>query len=180
MDLSGLSPYRRVDRAAYSAADMPEFPARPFLVHLAWKGVEAGAVIGLAATPVYALARGVPLGAAWRRALPAGAVFATAVTSAMTAGKAYTGALDAAGVDDRGYRLSKHASQLHVDHYALVGAGAGAAAGAVFGRYAVRSVVATSLTGVALGVAAHAVETMVLPELERRRAASGGAGGAGQ
>lgn len=171
MDLSGIDPRRRVDRASYSASDMPEYPARPFLVHLAWKGVEAGAVIGLIATPIYSLVKKVPLGTAWRRAMPAGFIFASTVTGAMTFGKLWKGDLNVEGVDDRGYRLSKSKSQLHADYYSAIGTAAGASAGAILGRYALRSMVAGSLTGAALGVGAHALETMVIPELEKRRAA---------
>jgi hypothetical protein len=175
LDWSGMDPRRRVNRDDYSAADMPEYPARPFIAHLWAKCFEAGGTIGLVATPVLALTRKLPLGTAWRRAMPGGFLFATAVTWGMTAKKLHAGSLDVAGVDDRGYRLSKNGAQLHVDRYALVGGLAGAAAGGVLGRFALRSVVAAGLTGAALGVFAHAGETIVLPKLQAR---SGGGGAA--
>lgn len=177
-DWSGIDPRRRVNREDYSAADMPEYPARPFVLHLWAKCFEAGGTIGLVATPVLALTRKVPLGTAWRRAMPGGFLFATVMTWGLTAKKLHDGALDVAGVDDRGYRLSKNEAQLHVDRYALAGGLAGAAAGAVLGRFALRSVAAAGLTGAALGVFAHAGETIVIPKLQARNGATAAAAAA--
>lgn len=166
--LAALDWDRAVDATAYGAADMPRFPSRPFLIHLAWKGLQVGSVAGLAATGVVAAARRVPLASAWRGYMPVGGVVGTVITFGMLGGKAMSGAMDVAGVDDRGYRLSRSASQLAVDHCSAVGGAVGAAAGAIFGRFAVRSVVASGLTGVAAGVGWHVGHTIALPALRKR------------
>lgn len=172
LSLSGLDPARRVDRARYGAADVPEHPARVLLAHLAWKCAQGGAVLGCLATPLVALTRGAGWGAAWRTSLLWGTLSATAGTAGLTAQRLLTGGLGDEGVDDRAYRLSQSASQLHVDRYSLVGACGGAALGSIAGRLAWRSVLPWALAGVAAGVAAHTVETLVLPELDKQRVAA--------
>ena len=75
--------------------------------------------------------------------------------------------LDVDGVDDRAFRLAHHAGQNTVDRYTYIGVGVGAAAGAILGRAAVRSVIASGLTGAAIGVAAYGIETIALPALSK-------------
>jgi hypothetical protein len=166
--LAALDWNRPVDRSSYGAADMPPYPARPFLIHLAWKGLQFGSVAGLAATGVVTVARRVPLASAWRGCMPVGGVVGTVLTFGMVGGKAMSGGMDVAGVDDRGYRLSRSASQLAVDECSAVGGAVGAAAGAILGQFALRSVVASGLTGVAAGVGWHVGHTMALPALRKR------------
>ena len=152
-DWSALDPRRRVDASSYGAS-MPAHPAAELGRHLLAKGVERGAVVGLAATPLVALARGSPLGSTWRAAMLTSVAGGLAATAALTLFKAARGELDAAGVDDRAYRIAHSASQNAVDRAALLGGAAGAAAGAILGTRALRSVAAASFSGAALGLGA--------------------------
>ncbi len=67
--------------------------------------------------------------------------------------------IDAEGVDDRAYRLSRHAGQATVDRFSAVGALAGAAVGSVLGRQALRSVAATASMGCGAGVLVYLAQT---------------------
>ena len=100
--------------------------------------------------------------------MPRSLIFATAATWGLAAQKLYSGSLTIEGVDDRAFRLAKNRSQQHVDQYSFVGGCSGLALGAVFGRYAFSSILASGMTGVGLAVLAHTVETIVIPELEKR------------
>jgi len=180
-----LDPRRPVDRSAYTSAAMPPFPARTLLLHCLAKGCE-WSVLGLALWPLYSRARARPLAATFRPvflSLPAAGV---AATFALLAGRHQQGRLDAAGVDDRAFRIAAHEGQNAVDRRAGAGALAGAAAGALVGGRAGRTLLgalASASFGAALGVAWHGVQ---MPEtragLARARAAldmlRGGGGGA--
>ena len=69
------------------------------------------------------------------------------------------------GIDDRAYRIEHNVGQMTVDKYSLIGGLIGAADGAILGKFGLRSVAASSLTGVAAGVAVYGVKTMLLPKL---------------
>lgn len=92
---------RQVNQNDYSDT-MPPYPARTLAGHVALKGLEAGAVLGLSLTPIVALTRRLPLSLSWSRAMALGPIMGTAATLLLLAGKAYgTDTLDVHGVDDR-------------------------------------------------------------------------------
>jgi phage shock protein PspC (stress-responsive transcriptional regulator) len=78
------------------------------------------------------------------------------------------GELAADGVDDRAYRLVKNSGQVLVDKYSLVGGGVGATYGAIFGGLGVRSVFSGTMTGVAFGVAAYAIQQYAIPRINEQ------------
>ena len=163
--LHPLDPRRRVDRSQYSAADMPEHPGRVLVVHCLAKGLQWSAA-GLLLWPALSLALRRPLRATFAPvflALPAAGVLAT---GAMLAFKAR--AMDDAGVDDRAFRIARHAGQNAVDREAALGAAAGAALGAVLGQRALTGVLAGASLGAALGVAYHGTELEETREALRR------------
>ena len=84
--------------------------------------------------------------------MPVGAVGGTLLSLGLLAAKEYKGELSVEGVDDRAFRIVHSQSQQRVDRGSEIGALAGAAAGAVLGRHGFRSVLASSFTGVAIGV----------------------------
>lgn len=153
VDLSPLDPSRRVPRGTYPAEDFPEFPARVLHAHLVAKGLE-WSVLGLAAAPALAAARGTP----WRASVLGAAAAGLAATYGLTAALAAQGKLTAEGVDDRAYRILKNAGQARVDRLALGGAALGAAAGAVVFGAGLYGVAAHAALGCALGVAARGAE----------------------
>jgi hypothetical protein len=59
---------RYVPPGTYPAEDFPPYPARVLTQHVAVKGVQLGACLGLAATPLWSLLRKAPLMTTWRRA----------------------------------------------------------------------------------------------------------------
>lgn len=98
--------------------------------------------------------------------MPVAAGLGVTASLGLLAFKQAQGSLTDEGVDDRAYRISKHAGQAKVDTYTLVGGLIGAADGAILGKFGLRSVCASSLTGVALGVAVYGAVTFGLPKLE--------------
>ena len=98
--------------------------------------------------------------------MPITAVLGVTASLGLLAAKDYQGALTHEGIDDRAYRISRHKGQAKVDWYSLVGGLIGAADGAILGKHGLRSIAASSLTGVALGVAVYGAETFALPKLE--------------
>jgi len=92
---------RQVNQNDYTET-MPLYPARTLAGHVALKGLEAGATLSLAITPIVALTRRMPLSMAWSRAMTLGPIGGSIVSLALLAGKAYgTDTLDIHGVDDR-------------------------------------------------------------------------------
>lgn len=125
---------RKVDQSAYTN-EMPEYPARVLTTHCAMKGVQLGSILGTAIlTPAYAFYRKVPLGSSLRTCAFPGTLLGVALSLSMLYAKDYNGSLDVAGVDDRAYRLVHNEGQVKVDQYSVIGAAAGATAGAVLGR----------------------------------------------
>jgi hypothetical protein len=95
------------------------------------------------------------LGDALKTSVNRSAFFAFIITSGMLAAQTYTGKFDAAGVDDRAYRLAHNKGQLEVDSWSRQGAAAGLAYAALRGHARPRTLAAYSLTGVALSVFAY-------------------------
>ncbi len=158
-----LDVWRRVNRDSYSAADMPEFPARVLLSHCLAKGLE-WSVLGLVAWPLWMPRFG--FSAAFRRAFIVAPAVGTAGTALLLGYKAaFAHDMDDPGVDDRAYRISRSASQTAVDDKAWRWGLAGASAGAVLGSHGVASVASGAGFGIALAVAAHAAP-MVAKELD--------------
>jgi hypothetical protein len=93
--------------------------------------------------------------------MPISATLFTAASAGALFKKNVDGALDPEANDDRSFRLIHNASQNRVDKYATIGACLGLADGAILGRAALRSTVASGLTGLALGVAAFGVQTVL-------------------
>jgi hypothetical protein len=149
-----LDVFRSV-KGLYPAEDMPEYPARVLIVHCLAKGAE-WSVAAVPLAPLLSRVRGVPLLQSWRTSFLAVPALATAGTMGMLAYKAGT-SMDAAGVDDRAYRISRHQGQLQVDRLAGIGAALGLAAGLIAGsRLPIRGAIPASVSfGCALGVMAH-------------------------
>ncbi len=156
----GLSWNRQVDRTIYSAEDMPEYPARTLIVHILNKGLQMGSLFGLIIiTPSIAIFRKQSFGEVWKRAMPLSAMLGTVACAGLLTYKAQdpssTPAFDAAGVDDRAYRLAKHEGQTKMDKYAFVGGLIGGGVGGVILRSAL---VASTSTGIAFGSMYYAAE----------------------
>lgn len=118
-----MDPWRSV-KGQYPAEDMPEYPARVLIEHCAWKGVQ-WSVLALPAWPIYSLLKRKPLAATYRRVFIAMPLAGSILTFAMLGYKAVF-QMDAAGVDDRAYRISKSEGQNQVDNLSLRGALIGA------------------------------------------------------
>jgi hypothetical protein len=149
--------YRKVDSASYSET-MPTYPARVLTAHCAMKGLQAGAIGGLAIMPVYKVMTKQPLSVAWGRCLPPPTIGGMALSLGFLGYKHFQGDLDIAGVDDRAYRIAKSEGQTRVDKYSMVGGLVGASVGALFGKLRVGNIISASATGIAVGVAYYLVE----------------------
>lgn len=155
--------WRRVDSEAYTATNLPTFPARTLLTHVAWKGVQLGSVAGVVISPLYAIVRAQPLTSVYRKVLWRTTVAGTVGSLALLAYKEFQGELTVEGVDDRAYRIHVHKKQTAIDNMSLLGACFGATAGAIVGTRGHKSVVTGALTGVAAAVAVYALEEATHP-----------------
>lgn len=158
-EASWLDLGRRVPRGTYPVADFPQYPAQVLFNHLVAKAVQAGAIAGLAITPIWALTRSRPMLLVFPRVLTVTTGGAVAATIGLMVRLEMSGDLGPARVDDRAYRISKNAGQLRADWYAAIGGCVGASLGAVFGKRALRSVFPASMTGIAVGTLTAAAET---------------------
>jgi hypothetical protein len=149
---------------------MPEYPARTLIVHILNKGLQMGSLFGLIIiTPSIAIFRKKSFGEIWKKAMPLSAMFGTITTTGLLTYKAQDSAtvpaFDAAGIDDRAYRLVRHEGQNKMDKYAFVGGLIGCGVGGVLLRSAL---VASTSTGIALGSMVYAAEkTEALEEIEK-------------
>ena len=151
--------FRKINDQKYTDADLPMYPVKTLVTHVAMKGVQLGSIFGLVfVTPAVAFYRKVNPLTAWSRVMPIYPFVGMAITMSMLYGKHQQGILDEDGVDDRAYRIHHNAGQTAADKYSTLGAAAGAAAGAVIGKLGFRSILSAGATGAALGVGFYAVE----------------------
>lgn len=155
---------RKVDPSAYTAVDMPEYPARTLTTHVLVKGLQMGSTLGvLVLTPIVVFIRKTPFVYTWRRITPITAMAGALVSGSLLAAKSMQphspgskdAPMDVAGVDDRAYRIAQNAGQVRMDQLSLLGGMCGGAVGAVLLRGAVA---ASAASGIALGVLYFAAE----------------------
>ncbi|CAM9761202.1 unnamed protein product [Phaeothamnion confervicola] len=144
--------------------------------HVVLKGAQAGSVIGLATSPAAWLLRGrtEPLWSGTcarfcRRGVGIGAVLGLVAV----VGKATQ--IDKSGIEDRGYRIARSATQIKCDKYS----GVGAAGGGVVGLVAGVSMGAAACQGLGLGVLAYIGETAWRKSAAAAAVSGEGDGGSG-
>lgn len=91
--LHGLNWNRKVDPEAYSAGDMPLYPARVLILHCLMKGIQLGSVAGMGVFPIWKVYKKVPWSVALRSCMPRSIVGGTAISMGLLGAKAYQGAL---------------------------------------------------------------------------------------
>ena len=120
---------RKIDYSSYGDSDLPEYPARKLIIHVAIKGLQLGSVLGLfVLTPSLAFyfRKRLPIRDAFRYTVPVSTIFGGVFSLALLYGKYYQGDLSSNDrVDDRAYRLHKNAGQQQVDRYSFIGFMAG-------------------------------------------------------
>jgi hypothetical protein len=116
--------FRKVDQSSYSS-EMPEYPTLVLLKHLAYRGMQVGAVVGLLSVPpLKYLKKKWTVSYIFRTVVPA-------VSYGMGVGAMaipYAKGLDADGIDDRAYRLAHNEKQNRLDFYSTWGLAIGASA----------------------------------------------------
>eukprot|EP01032_Pedospumella_encystans_P027343 gene27343-30907_t len=148
---------RRIDESCYDADSLPTYPARVLAVHVAQKGVQAGALGGLLMVPVISYLRKLPLRTAWTRVMVPAPFIGTAISLSMLFAMDYYKPMGLEGVDDRAFRIMNNAGQVKVDKYSTVALAAGAAIGAVT-IGGLSAILAGASTGVAAGVGVYSAE----------------------
>lgn len=149
--------HRKINSQKYGDYDLPVYPARTLAAHVAAKGLQAGALIGLlVATPAVMKFGKKSIYSSWSIAVPVSATLGCSIALGMLYGKYINGQLTEDGVDDRAYRIYHHAGQRKVDRYSAVGGVAGLCSVIVLRRF--RGTLATAATGVAAGVLLYAAE----------------------
>eukprot|EP01040_Poterioochromonas_malhamensis_P005868 gene5870-6310_t len=164
--------FRKVDADAYTAQDMPEYPARTLTAHCVMKGIQLGSVAGtLLVAPALKIVRrntDLTFNQALRTALPRSILGGLALSLGLLAGKAYQGALDIEGVDDRAYRIHHSEGQKKVDKYSTIGGMAGSGAGVLIGGGSMAAIVSFSGIGVTAGIGYYLFEKyQILDEIKK-------------
>lgn len=140
---------RRIDESKYGTSDLPQYPVRTLVGHVAMKGVQVGAVAGLVAgVPLIAYLRKLPASHAWRRVMPIAPVIGSALSLTGLFVLNYTKPMGFDGIDDRAYRIMHNKGQVRVDQRTILGGAIGAAVGTAVAPGLV-SILAASSTGVA-------------------------------
>lgn len=118
---------RKIDKQKYTDSDVPLYPARTLISHVAVKGLQLGSLVGIGGVvPFFAFYRKMPFPAAFRTLVPFSSALGCAASLALLYGKAYSGELDSDdSVDDRAYRIYKNEGQNKVDTYSFIGAMSG-------------------------------------------------------
>mmetsp|Transcript_20197 Transcript_20197/g.33795 ORF Transcript_20197/g.33795 Transcript_20197/m.33795 type:complete len:179 (+) Transcript_20197:58-594(+) len=156
---------RKIDSSKYPSTELPTYPARTLTAHVAMKGIQLGSVAGLVV--------GVPFmnrellkwkrggtnmfSSAWLRVMPVAPLLGLTATLTMLFVKNFRQELDDDGVDDRAFRLINNYNQMKLDQFSVIGAAVGAGAGAIL-RPGLRSIMASSTTGVVFGILAFGAE----------------------
>lgn len=116
---------RKIDHSLYGDNDLPEYPARKLIIHVAIKGLQLGSVLGVfALTPAVAFyyRKRLSIRDAFRYTVPASTILGGVFSLGLLYGKYYQGDLSSNdGVDDRAYRLHKNSGQQQVDRYSFIG-----------------------------------------------------------
>jgi hypothetical protein len=157
---------REVNQELYSAEDMPKYPARVLYAHLAMKAIQIGAGMGFAVSPVYAYLKKTSINQASVKIFPVTTILGFGITSGLTYKLYSEGKLDEAGVDDRAYRISKHAGQNKVDKYSFLGGMAGAATGVLAGKGSPGVMLSAACVGVTAGMVSYLIEDKFLNKTE--------------
>lgn len=130
--------------------EAPLYPARTLLTHVATKSVQLGSALGLAVSPAVAMFSRRGMGAAIRVSVNRGSLLLFVLTSGAMAARTYSGQFDIMSVDDRAYRIAHNKGQRQLDAWSLQAACGGLVCGALAGSSSPGSLLAWSLTGVAL------------------------------
>ncbi|KAI9024022.1 hypothetical protein DFJ74DRAFT_60704 [Hyaloraphidium curvatum] len=147
----------------YPGSGMPANTGMLLTGHVVLKTVEAGAIVGLATSPIgyfFSKDKNKSLLRNAFRYPGRGTLIGIPLGLFMVAGKSYS--MDGPGVDDRAYRIMHNEGQQRTDRFATYGAIGGAVAGAVgvlVPGAGLTRIWNTSSVGVALGVLVH-VATM--------------------
>lgn len=166
--VSGLDLNREVDRSAYTAQDMPRYPARVLASHVTMKALQFGSCLGCVAVPAWSVLRKQPVGSVARVLFPASLLTGFAVSYGFTFKLFEDGKLDEAGVDDRAYRITKSAGQVKCDKYSFLGGLAGASTGVILGRGHRGAILASACVGITAGVLLQVSQDLILPKLAER------------
>ena len=130
--------------------EAPLHPARTLLAHVAAKSVQLGSALGLAVSPVVALYSRRGMVEAIRMSVNRGSLLLFLLTSGAMAARTYSGQFDAMSVDDRAYRIALNKGQRQLDAWSMQAACGGLICGTLAGSTSPGTLVAWSLTGVAL------------------------------
>lgn len=160
---------RKIDSTKYSATDLPSYPVRTLVGHVALKGIQAGAVIGLVAgVPLISYLRKLPFSQAWRRVMPITPIIGGMATLGLLYAKNLNEQMGANGIDDRAYRILHNKGQVKVDQRSIVGGAIGAALGTVIAP-GIATVFAAASTGVAAGTLFHVIDNFGIWKLAAKQ-----------
>ena len=156
--MNAWDPNRKVDNSKYSSTDLPTYPTRTLVGHVAMKGAQVGSVVGLfVGVPLASYLRKLSISRAWVRVMPIAPILGSISTLTLLFAKNYSAPMNEDAIDDRAFRIMQNKGQVKVDKYSVVGAAVGVAFGTVIAP-GFGTVLAASSTGLATGTLYYAAE----------------------
>mmetsp|Transcript_93743 Transcript_93743/g.183802 ORF Transcript_93743/g.183802 Transcript_93743/m.183802 type:complete len:176 (-) Transcript_93743:29-556(-) len=153
---------RKVDESKYDSTELPTYPVRTFVGHVAMKGVQAGSILGLAiGVPLIAYLRKMPISKAWLKVMPIAPIIGTIGSLSLLYGKNATTPFGSDGIDDRAFRIMHNKGQVKVDKYSVVGSVLGMGCATVMAP-GIGPIFAAASTGVAVGCAYYKIDSLGL------------------
>mmetsp|Transcript_8193 Transcript_8193/g.12228 ORF Transcript_8193/g.12228 Transcript_8193/m.12228 type:complete len:176 (-) Transcript_8193:109-636(-) len=151
---------RKIDASNYGDNDLPLYPARTLICHVALKGFQLGSVVSVCIiAPAVSMYRRQPISTTFRSIIPIASLMGGSLSLASLFAKYNKGDLNSNdAVDDRAYRIYRNEGQNKVDKYSFIGAIAGAAASIVVPSTSISLLLASASTGMATGVLIYAGE----------------------
>lgn len=157
--MDAWDPNRKINSENHTSTDLPTYPVRTVVGHVALKGVQAGSILGLVVgVPLVSYLRKMPLKQAWVRSMTVSPILGTMAALTMLYAKHYNEPMGEEGIDDRAYRIMHNKGQVRTDQYGMTGAAIGVAIGTLVAP-GVGTIMASACTGVAVGVAVHVGES---------------------
>lgn len=150
--------FREIDKEKYTDKDMPKYPARSLAFHCVFRGIMAGATVGLLSSPIYAKIAKRPVLQVWLMTMPVFSAAGGLILGLYVAAEHWG---DVDGVDDRAYRLEHNKGQNVLDNYAGAGAGVGAIVGSIFGRGDHRYMLSTAYSAMMVGSLVYVVQNAI-------------------